>query len=464
MHPDTIATLGADLPPIVAATVLLVLVAASMVMHGLRQHGRDAALPAFAAFSGLYGLRLLSQTSVARLLLGGSPLAWGHIGSTITYVIPVPVSVFVVAMLGPGWRGSLRLLRAAAVGFAVVSVPVSLALHTPDLFMAANNVFVIGVGLVVLAHVLRPRGALSHDVKVLRIAVVIFGALALAENLRSLGLLAWPHVEVYGFLVFVLSLAYGVAWRSLRAEARLAGLERELDTARRIQDSLLPRKLPDVDGLALAVRYRPMAAVGGDLYDFLAAERSCVTILVADVSGHGVPAALVASMVKLAAAGHAASSSDPAGALTAMNRALCGQLDGPFVTVGLLHIDSLRRRLAWAGAGHPPLLHLRKRDGRVEPLASTGMLMGVFPEADYANVEREIESGDRLLLCTDGLLEAADPAGDMFGEERLRAFLERHADRPAEALAETLLAELSRWRGKASGLDDDLTLVVADVL
>lgn len=263
----------------------------------------------------------------------------------------------------------------------------------------------------------------------LRVAVVIFGALALAENLRSLRLMAWPHgLEVYGFLAFVLSLAYGV------------------------------------DGLRLAVRYRPMAAVAGDLYDFLAVERGRVAILVADVSGHGVPAALVASMVKLAAAGHAANSSDPAHGLAAMNRVLCGPLDGPFATAGLLHLDALRRRLAWAGAGHPPLLHLRKRDGRIEALASTGMLMGVFPEADYAGLEREIGSGDRLLLCTDGLLEAAGPRGEMFGEERLRAFLEAHAGRPAEALADTLLAELSRWRGDASGFDDDLTLVVAEVL
>src|SRR5262249_48897019 len=156
--------------------------------------------------------------------------------------------------------------------------------------------------------------------------------------------------------VFVVALAHGVIGTVVRGEADLLAVQRELDTARRIQQSLLPARAPSVGGLSVAAQYLPMTAVGGDLYDFVELGPSSVGVLLADVSGHGVPAALVASMVKLAFTTQADSGRDPARVMTAMNRLLSVADAHAFVTAIYVVFDVERHVMTVANAGHPGLL------------------------------------------------------------------------------------------------------------
>src|SRR5688572_12785907 len=148
--------------------------------------------------------------------------------------------------------------------------------------------------------------------------------------------------------------------------------------------------MPEVRGLAVAARYLPMADVGGDLYDFLAADPERVGILVADVSGHGVPAALIASMVKVALAAQAEHAADPAAVLAGMNRVLHGNLERGFVTAVYIYMDG--ERAIYASAGHPPLLVWR--EGRTEELMQESLPLGRFRRAEYRNEELRLSPGD----------------------------------------------------------------------
>jgi sigma-B regulation protein RsbU (phosphoserine phosphatase) len=185
---------------------------------------------------------------------------------------------------------------------------------------------------------------------------------------------------------------------------------------------------------------------------------------VADVSGHGVPAALIASMIKVAASSHRDEIRTPGHLLTLMNRTLDGQLGGQFVTAMSVHLDRTAGVASFAGAGHPPILHWRAGPRDLVTLQSTGMILGPFPFAEYDTGRQSIASGDRLILYTDGLLEATNGTDAMFGDERFPSLLRQHADRPGVDLADIILRELARWSGKASAFDDDVTLVIVDVV
>jgi serine phosphatase RsbU (regulator of sigma subunit) len=278
-----------------------------------------------------------------------------------------------------------------------------------------------------------------------------------------MAVLPWPaRIEFVGIVAFASSIAFAVADRFLRTEGRLAGVERELATARRIQQAILPGRVPELQRFRLDVTYLPMTEVAGDFYDFLDVSGPRGTVLVADVSGHGVPAALIASMVKVAAASHAGSAADPGVLLSAVSRTLEGQLGGQFLTAMCLHLDAERGELRYAGAGHPPLLHWRAAERTLDSLSSDGILIGLV-ESQYTSRTARVQRGDRLLVYTDGVLEATNPDGAFFGDDRFHAVIAENAAKSGTDLTRAIVDDMVRWSGRPTGFDDDVTLVVVEV-
>ena len=247
--------------------------------------------------------------------------------------------------------------------------------------------------------------------------------------------------------------------------SQLRAIRSELETARKIQLSILPCEVPAIANLEIAARYVPMTSVAGDFYDFMIVDEKRVGILVADVSGHGMPAALIASMLKIAFPAQSAWACDPARVLSGLNQALCGKFQDHYVTAAYAFIDTEERTLRYAGAGHPPLI-LRDSSGAIRSLMENGLFLGYFPEASYSSAETSFDAGDWLLLYTDGITETMDSAGDQFGEARLGRFLDSHPGWTAGDFADGLLQHLSFWSSRAAGQesDDDATLVAAHLL
>jgi phosphoserine phosphatase RsbU/P len=242
---------------------------------------------------------------------------------------------------------------------------------------------------------------------------------------------------------------------------QLLTIQKELETARQIQLSILPSEIPKIEGLDIAARYVPMAAVAGDFYDFIVVDEKRIGILVADVSGHGMPAALIASMLKIALSAQGAHAADPAEVLLGLNQALCGKFQHHYVTAAYLFVDMQKRTLTYAGAGHPPLLLRDGTSRRVRDVVENGLFLGRFAFATYSSLELPFKDGDRALLYTDGIAETANPAGVEFGADCLKQFLAAEQSTSADHFAGQLLEELSRWsaRGSAEDLDDDITMV-----
>jgi len=244
-------------------------------------------------------------------------------------------------------------------------------------------------------------------------------------------------------------------------ESQLQTIQSEMATARQIQLSILPREIPAIKGLEIAARYIPMTAVAGDFYDFIQIDEKRIGILVADVSGHGMPAALISSMLKIALDGQTECASDPASVLAGLNKALCGKFQGHFVTAVYVVVDVEKQSIFYAGAGHPPLIFMDHSAGKARDFVENGLFLGFFPEATYSAVEIPFTAGDWGVLYTDGIPEMTDPSDEQFGLDRFKQCLQDHHDLTAAQFINALLAELSQWSDVASGREpeDDITLL-----
>jgi sigma-B regulation protein RsbU (phosphoserine phosphatase) len=459
-----------ELATIAAAVAILSIALAAIALFCFRRRTRDLTLIYFGVLCILYAVRLLVSLSSFRSLFDASQMFWLYVDWIITYTINLPLSLFLYQLADEHLRNFFRWLLAAQTVFAIFGI-VAAALRVSLAKLSFANTFVVlgtlaAAAVFPVANKWRPdsRQRLSHEFRVFIAGFLVWMLFVVNQNLLKLKIPSGHNVEFLGFLVFVASLGYVSAYRSFANEERLVAINKELEIARRIQSSTLPQSVPTLRGLEIAARYVPMSAVAGDFYDFLCVDEKRVGILVADVSGHGVPAALIASMLKVAFAGQAAHAHDPARVLTGLNGALCGKFEEHFVTAAYLFVDLEKSLLQYSAAGHPPLMLASRAAGNVREIEENGLMLGMFPEAAYTSVEIRVCAGDRCLLYTDGLFEAKNAAQEEFGKARCKEFLETQRDIPALRFANTLLDNIAGFSGhnSARAQEDDITLLVLD--
>jgi predicted ester cyclase len=246
-----------------------------------------------------------------------------------------------------------------------------------------------------------------------------------------------------------------VAQAHLEQEMR-ERVEQDLRVARRIQQASLPKEVPKLEGWQIAPHYQPAREVGGDFYDFHLLPEGRVGLVVGDATGKGVSAALVMSttcgMLRLAAQSH----SSPGQMLQGVNEVLFPNIpSNMFVTCFYAILDPKSGHLLYANAGHDlPYLH---RNGEAEELRARGMPLGVMSKMSYEEKETTLHVGEAALLYSDGLVEAHDPEGEMFGFPRLRALIAEHGEE--RSLGDLLLEELYSFTGERWEQEDDITLL-----
>lgn len=230
-----------------------------------------------------------------------------------------------------------------------------------------------------------------------------------------------------------------------------------LARAREIQESLLPKSIPQLPGFEIAAAWRPAREVSGDYFDVFPVGDGKLGICIADVVGKGVSAALLMANVQAAVRAFASDRQSPAVVCTKVNRLLCENIaTGKFVTFLFAVLDSADGSLAWCNAGHlDPIL---VSAGSARSLDGGGAVLGVFPEWRYEEEKLDLKNGDRFLLVTDGITEASDASQVEFGEERVANLAERLHLASAEEMNQSLLNEVDRLCG--ARFEDDATVVL----
>jgi sigma-B regulation protein RsbU (phosphoserine phosphatase) len=412
----------------------------------------DAVLFWLAIFAILYGQRLWLQLGLLALMIPPSAF-FDSLRASSNYLVPIPAFFYFEAS---GFLGRSGRKFAIALTIPFLCLFFGTIFFGPrHSFQLANNLIVIVSLIALIVQSLRQTN-FDSDFVIIRRGIAVFVAFALFDNIAG-AFRRFPDIEPLGFAFFLGTLGYVAAKRNIHRDQQFSEIQNELQIARRIQTSILPLAYPQSDHFQVAARYVPMTAVAGDFYDFLVADHQQAGLFIADVSGHGVPAALIASMVKLAATSQRANAADPARLLTAMNTILCGNTQEQFVTAAYVHLDAASSTLRYSAAAHPPMLLLRA--GEIIPIEKNGLMLAAFSFATYATIEHPLQTGDRLVLYTDGILEAANAAGEEFGPERLAALLQKSARLSPDEAADQVISSLKLW---SKSQNDDLTVLICD--
>jgi sigma-B regulation protein RsbU (phosphoserine phosphatase) len=421
-----------------------------------------------AVWSGIYGIRLLISSSAIQDLLSG-PF------SNIIPAVDVIISYLVLVAALLTWlyltRGQLKFyLKSMIIIGSIISIAgIGWYLATGDSnkFMLYNNIIaastLIVFTIILAVRKLADKYLILHNRGILLVGTLLFITEALYSNLSWLfGYRINPVTGWIGFAILLLSLAYVAAKMIFNNERRLILIESEMETARQIQTSILPEEVPEVNNLRIASAYYPMNAVAGDFYEFIEMNKNEAGFLLADVSGHGVPAALIASMIKIAIQSVRDTAKDPGEILRLLNKILGDQLHGQFVTAAYLYINSENCQARYSAAGHPPLLYWNALSAKAEFIESNGLVFGVLKETEYPVIDFTFNKNDRFLIYSDGLIETKNFSGEEFGDERLSEVIREYHEVPAEELSKIILNELSIWQNNKPSQQDDLTWIIID--
>jgi len=413
----------------------------------------DAMLFWLGLFAILYGQRMWIDLRLLALMIPPSAF-FDNLRAAATYLVPIPAFFYFDAAGFFPRFGGRKAAIALSIPFLCLFVATFLFGYKQAFDLINSGIVILGVIALIIQLMMRKRT--DPDSIIVRRGVLFFAAFALYNNIAA----TFRHsqnVEPLGFAFFLGTLGYVAAKRSLHRDHQFSEIQKELEIARRIQTSILPSAYPQSAHFHIAARYVPMTSVAGDLYDFILAEPTQAGLLIADVSGHGVPAALIASMVKLAATSQRANAADPALLLSGMNAVLHGNTQEQFVTAAYVYLDAASATLRYSAAGHPPMFLLRA--GRVVEVEENGLMLAAFSFATYTTAFHPLKPGDRLLLYTDGILEAANAAGEEFGPHRLSTLLLEDSRLSAEEAADHIISSLKLW---SKSQNDDLTVLICD--
>lgn len=237
-------------------------------------------------------------------------------------------------------------------------------------------------------------------------------------------------------------------------------VEDELEMARDLQLSLIPEEAPTIPGFSLTARYIPAKRVSGDYYDVYPIDEDHMGVLIADASGHGIPAAFVVSMAKMTFSTHAVAQLSSSQTMGGANDELAQVIKTfHYLTAFYFVLDLKTGEMSYTRASHPPPVLQRAASRNLEFLDTDGLFVAMMEHCDYGEKQTTMEKGDRLFMFTDGIFEVLGPAQNQYGRDRIAQFIEAHHDMPSEELADAILADV---RAYASGEPflDDITLLI----
>lgn len=484
---------GSDLPlAMLFEFAIVILFLAGGIYHILLQHTwrRDRSHILLGAALLSIALRTaFSGHDFANILLPQLPWQLHYrIEFASLYLMVVAMLAFAYEILGApetSWLKPFSLAIGLALVIPVLVAPVSVF----TAWLSAFHVYTVIVLIIAIYLVLRAIRRRTRFWQLYTISMLVFTAAAINDILAAQFGVKTGYVTKEAFLLFVLLQAgllnavFLEAFKKAEAanqtltreialsehellysyrqnESLLKTLMADVHEARCLQESLLPRVFPQSESLRIYGRYLPMDLVGGDMYAFANHPGGRIGILIADVTGHGIAAATVAASTRLLYSIYAQSSDSPAEILRLLNTHLPDHIGRHFLTAICAVYDPTLRTLTFANAGHPPLILLSQ--GSTSRQNARGTLLGAFEERHFEEQTLRLQSGDRVLMFTDGLTEAKDAAGHELGDDGLTALVMQFAANPLEDWVDAIVGEATRHRGSA-GLSDDITVVALEV-
>lgn len=414
-----------------------------------------------------FGAKFLYDNPLIQLSEVPTLQFWESALPLISFIIPVVFILFIRYFIGWGWKRSILWLLIYSLIQGVFKLLVDYDDPAKYLYDTTNTMFGFLAAIVLFLHLFLPGMRKNREVQIISAGLGFYLLAIVYENLVHM---QWINTSFSfdepAYLFFNICLIYIAFRRITDSEKEYLTVKQDLETARNIQNAILPEKSPKSEAYEISSAYIPMALIGGDYYDYQIQDESHIGVLIADVSGHGISAALIASMLKVAFNSQLNNAHLPSVVLEQINHSLSGQLNNEFITAGYLGLDTKTKKLTYSSAGHPPLVIYRRKNNEISELRVDGIPIGVFPEAAFKETSLQLMKGDRLIMYTDGISEVFNPAGEIFGKERFIDLIKETKNLVVEDAKESILEHLQKWSRKKEREthDDDITLIIFDVL
>ncbi|EMY70409.1 PP2C family protein-serine/threonine phosphatase [Leptospira vanthielii] len=418
-------------------------------------------LLAFTWFSSISGIHFLSQSGFFGLFYYDTVLFSFIIFIFTLFLIPISCLYFFDQLIGSGRWNVIRMMWQFHVLFSMIILTLAFT-ETISMSVAILTFIWLCLPTLVIQIIVAWSQMVAKKPKAI---LLVIGASALFilnahDILSSLGILdSVPRSSHWGFFIFVICLTlYGENLFRI-SEVKYGTLQKEIVTAARIQNAILPPSPPRWEQMDISVYYQPSHEVGGDFYDFQALGGKKFGILIADVVGHGLGASIIASLSKFAFFQHYKHWSNPSFLLSAMNEDLVKKSFGRFTTATYFHIDMEKGKFMVSSAGHPSFFHWKAESKELIEIKPKGKPLGILPGLTYAEEEYTFQPEDQFLFYTDGLTEEENSDRLEYGEKRLaKSFIETITKQSIDPMAK-VLENFHYFTGLSGSPHDDITVI-----
>ncbi|MDF3821896.1 SpoIIE family protein phosphatase [Leptospira sp. 96542] len=435
----------------------------SLYLYGRR---KKKPLLAFTLFSVVSGIHFLSQVGFFGYFYYENATVNFYIFLFSLFIIPISCLYFFDKLFGVGRWNVIRMLWQFHILFTIVI-----------LLLAFTETISITIAIITFVWVCIPSLILQVivawgevDAGKPKAWLLVLGASTLFvlnghDVLAAMGVLqSTDRLSQWGFFFFVLSLTLYGENIFRNSEVKFNSLQKEIVTAARIQNAILPPIPPHWEDVSIEVYYKPSHEVGGDFYDFQALGSKKYGLLIADVVGHGLGASIIASLSKFAFFQNFKYWTNPSFLLSAMNDCLVVKSFGRFTTATYFYLDMERRRFLVSSAGHPSFFHWKEEDKKLVEIKPKGKPLGILPELVFFEEEHSFGVGDRFLFYTDGLTEEENEEGTPFGSLGLKESLVGSIGNKDPEVMNTILSDFQKFTNLKTSPHDDVTLICLHIL
>ncbi len=436
---------------------------------------RDRSYLYYVLYTASFGLFQISFNGLSfEYLWPGSP-HWNHIANVVFVLLSFTLAMQFsrnYLIVDKYWPALGRVMKGfMAVGALCVIlaffVNQTVMTHVSNILPASGIILFMTAGISAIRRGYRPAYYFMGGWGFFIIGLVLFLLKNLsvlpANNFTLYGVQAGSAAEI---ILFSLGLADRInRMRIDQEESRqqLLTIKQEMELGRKIQESLLPKSIPQTGRVSIVVSYNPARVIGGDYYDFISGEPGEYGILIADASGHGIPAAMISSVIKISFQEQIRELRDPRKVLTGMNEMLIGKIGSQFVTAGYLYLDLTTMTARYANAGHQPLCVIDHETGIVQQYSPKGVILGWRPFEGFGVCDINLAPNNRLVFSTDGYIECRNTAGELFGDHRFIETLINYRHGPQSQFIKALDDRVMEWKGSFRDFEDDRSLIILDV-
>ncbi len=417
----------------------------------------------FIVFAFSIGIAVITDSRIKEFILN-APLFWIYIRMICLYAYFISILGFASHVFETRYINLINFFYYGLIALAGITIGFSM----PGIFHLMDTIPFLNISILVLTPVglfiiVTSNLKNNRDTWLFLAGTLILAATAIKDSLVDLRILPKADfIQHWGTLAFVLSLGIIFIRRSINLNSRYSNYLQEMDIAGSLVNSIMPDAIDAPGGMKISTLYIPMESIGGDFYDYFSISEKKIGVFICDVSGHGIPAALVSSMVKIIFDHQEHSSLDPSLLLSNINKRLLGRVETNFVTASYMLIDIEEKKCLLGNAGHPPLIVVPGDNSEIKSYRPMGRFLGQFNDINAGTMEIDIHAGDRILLYTDGITEVQGKSGTVFGDDQWYDFIQRNRNSTHNRFFSNLKDELKDLT-ETSLFSDDVTIILIDI-